>query len=348
MHTDYFLALGHSQPPSEDTREVLRLFSIFNKRHVQQAMWNDLDEQTRLDLPSIPAVRSLTAKLSGIAPSFHDCCVNSCLAFTAQYQSLDICPTCGEPRYETMPNNERRSRKVFQSFSLIERLTQLYQSKAAAAEMRYRANYDVNSERDKDIIGDIFDGEHYKWLKTQEVEVLGESGFRHTYFKFDTDVAIGISTDEVSISKRLNLSAWPIIIIIIYNLSPSLRIHIEHVFCVGVIPGPKSPKDLNSFLEPLAEELLRLAAGVPAVDALTERVFCLRAHPIAGFGDMPAIAKLMRMVGPIGRCPCRFCNIIGVRDPDKPRVTTHFVPHDRRNFVNSESYDMLDLPSRNA
>jgi hypothetical protein len=45
-----------------------------------------------------------------------------------------------------------------------------------------------------------------------------------------------------------------------------------------VIPGPKKPKDLDSFLRPLVDELLELGRGVESVDGDTRSTFSLRAH----------------------------------------------------------------------
>jgi hypothetical protein len=45
-----------------------------------------------------------------------------------------------------------------------------------------------------------------------------------------------------------------------------------------VIPGPKKPKDLDSFLRPLVDELLELGRGVESVDGDTRSKFSLRAH----------------------------------------------------------------------
>ena len=42
------------------------------------------------------------------------------------------------------------------------------------------------------------------------------------------------------------------------NLPPSKRVKKENLIINMVIPGPKSPKDFNSFLRPLVDELKQL------------------------------------------------------------------------------------------
>jgi hypothetical protein len=82
-----------------------------------------------------------------------------------------------------------------------------------------------------------------------------------------------------------------------------------------VIPGPKQCKDLNSFLIPLLDELLELEEGVKTSGLTPEGKcypFVLRAFIIIGFGDIPAIAKLLFIKGHNVLTPCRACYIQGV------------------------------------
>jgi hypothetical protein len=106
--------------------------------------------------------------------------------------------------------------------------------------------------------------------------------------------------------KRRKQTCW-LLLIINYNLHPTICTHLENLICVGVIPGPKCPADINSFLQPLIEELLELAKGTAAADVLGGKLFALRAHLIAIFGDIPAVTKLLDFIGHNGCFPCRFC-----------------------------------------
>ncbi|KAL1686110.1 hypothetical protein GGG16DRAFT_64889 [Schizophyllum commune] len=62
---------------------------------------------------------------------------------------------------------------------------------------------------------------------------------------------------------------------------------------------------------------------------------------------------VMRMKGHNGYSPCRMCKIVGVRIPQKPNVTTHYVPLHRANHESVQSdpsataiYDGGHLPMR--
>jgi hypothetical protein len=80
---------------------------------------------------------------------------------------------------------------------------------------------------------------------------------------------------------------------------------------------------MDSFLYPLYRELEKLAKGITSADLRSKELFLLRTFLILVFGDMPAVAKVMRMKGHNGFCPCRFCEIRGVR---YPTGSVYYVP----------------------
>lgn len=284
-------------------------------------------------LPSRRLLQTQIAFLSGVKPVPYDCCVNSCCCYTDSYEPLDRCPYCEESRRDS----SGRARNTFQYLPLIPRLVNLFQDPAMAAKLDYRSEY----RPVEGTVGDIFDGSHYHRLCRTKVTIEGET-LPHKFFSQSTDLALGASTDGFGPFKRRKKTCWPIIIIL-YNLPPEIRTWLIYLLCIGVIPGPKAPKDMDSFWYPLVQELLRLMRGVPAFDRRNMRQFLLRAYLLDLFGDMPAIAKLMRMKGHTGISPCRACRILGIRDESNPRSTAHYTPLARQNGT---SYEALDLPLR--
>jgi len=211
-----------------------------------------------------------------------------------------------------------------------------------AKAMRYRHEYEQN--RDPDVVQDIFDGQHYRSLRDSYVTVAGKR-LPFCFFNDPRDIALGFTLDGVNIFKKRSKTSWPLAIVD-YNLPPDIRFHQEHLIPVGVIPGPKKPSDMDSFLYPLVEELLQLAIGVNAFDAVTERLFILRTYLIVNIGDIPAISLLMRMKGHNAFSPCRMCKIVGAQGP--PPNKTYYIPLDRRNVSGQSStlYDPSNLPMR--
>jgi hypothetical protein len=88
---------------------------------------------------------------------------------------------------------------------------------------------------------------------------------------------------------------------------------VENLIPLGVIPGPQSPKSLNSFFVPFVEEYLQLAEGVHTYDARARESFNMHTYPLTAFGDLPAMSKLLCLKGHNGYSPCRFCLIRGER-----------------------------------
>src|SRR6266550_3726598 len=186
--------------------------------------------------------------------------------------------------------------------------------------------------------------EHWQLIRNWRRRCVIEVNLRGPVIKakcrtYLTASCIGLSTDGVAIFKKRSKTAWPIVLFN-YNLPPDIRFHKKNLIPVGVIPGPKKPTDMDSFLYPLVQELLQFEIGVKAFDTLTKTLFILHAYLIVVIGDIPAVALLMRMKGHNAFSPCRMCEITGVREPPS---TTHYVPLYRQS---SASYNPSNLPMR--
>jgi len=190
--------------------------------------------------------------------------------------------------------------------------------------MQYRGKF----ISDADIIKDLFDGENYQRLK-EEYVTIGGVPQPHKFFSDPRDIALGLSLDGFCPFKRRSQTCWPLIIFN-YNLPPEIRFLLRYILCVGVIPGPRKPKDADSFAYPLIVELLEFLAGISTFDVEQNALFALHAYLVAVFGDIPAISMIMRMKGHNAIFPCRMCLIKGIRVPDT-RNTTHYVPLYRAN-----------------
>jgi hypothetical protein len=212
--------------------------------------------------------------------------------------------------------------------------------------MKYRADH-------RHVDGtttDVFDGSAYRNLRQHHVEIKGQK-LPHAYFSDDRDIALGLSTDGFAPWKRRKHTAWPLILFN-YNLPPESRFHAGEIMALGVIPGPKKPVDIDSFLWPAVLEFIKLAQGVRAFDILKAELFLLHAYLILVFGDIPAVALLMHMKGHNGFSPCRMCKIQGLRVPEV-RGTTLYVPLFRSNHPDVlidttaiKHYDPANLPLR--
>lgn len=256
------------------------------------------------DLSSLYRLQRRMSFLSGVKPVKYDCCINSCMCYTGHYKSLQRCPYCHEARLDT----DGTPRRTYNYIPIIPRLVALYTSKEHSKKLQtYRSEF--VSEPDK--VKDVFDGTHYQHLLKTRVAVQGQT-MEHRHFSDCRDIALGISFDGFAPFKRRKFSSWPILVFN-YNLPPEECFQLENLLCVGQIPGPNSPKDSDSFIFPFVEEMWKAAAGIRAYDALSDTIFALHLYLILGFGDIPAVAKLLKMKGHNSQCSCRMCTIVGIK-----------------------------------
>jgi hypothetical protein len=85
---------------------------------------------------------------------------------------------------------------------------------------------------------------------------------------------------------------WPVLVVS-YNLAPWECMEESNFMMALLILGPKSPgKDIDVFLEPLVENLLKLWTGVDTHDAITGKSFKLHAVVLWCIHDYPVLSTL--------------------------------------------------------
>jgi len=329
------LAQDHLDPDDLDT------ICAFNY-HITKSTTRDGFEAMRHAFPHrVQNVKSLyrtqrqIAELSGLKPEYSDCCVKICCCFTGSYENLDHCPfpDCQEPRYD----GSGKPRMQFQHLPVGPRLKAMFLNKDVVELLDYRTTRTPSEHSNS--ISDVFDGKLYRDLCGKPVRVGGQV-FDHKYFEDKRNITLGLSLDGFPIFNKRNLSAWPVILIN-FSLPPDIRTHLAHLLCYGVIPSPKAVKDMDSFLYPLYRELEKLAQGITSLDLRSREKFLLHAFLLLIFGDMPAVAKVMRMKGHNDFCPCHFCEIHGVR---YPAGCVYYVPLARVD--GDTSYNAITLQKR--
>ena len=121
-----------------------------------------------------------------------------------------------------------------------------YNDKKRAQLLRYRNEYiNTNDYSAENKIGDVFDGLCYK--------NLARTGF----FMNRHDVALLKSTDGFQLFRQKWDDCW-VVLLINANLVPEIRVKWENLIIAAMFLDPKAPKDFNSFLRPLVNELKQL------------------------------------------------------------------------------------------
>ncbi|GBC39132.2 transposase domain-containing protein [Rhizophagus irregularis DAOM 181602=DAOM 197198] len=154
------------------------------------------------------------------------------------------------------------------------------------------------------------------------------------------DIALTGSVDGYQIFRQKTETCW-ILLFINANLSPEKWVLKENLLITSIIPGPKEPKDFNSFMNPIVDELKELARGTDCIDGNTKNHFILKAHVLSWSGDTPGLTKLKCFTGHNSYKGCRYCNIKGIC---VKHVYFSTIPPIGSN--NLMSYDANNLPLR--
>jgi len=274
-----------------------------------------------IQISSLYVISHKLAILSGITLQWYDCCLNSCIAYIDDYEDLEQCPKCSQPRWIA---GSHCPWQMFCYVLLIPRLQNFFTNEKSHWEILYRHNYKPMGNS----ISNVFDGQHYKNLCNTWVTVDGNQP-EHKFFSEKRDIAFSTCFDSYLLYKRQcrGPSATPILIQIL-NLPPDFHSHLSRVLCLGVIPGPKGPKQIRTFLHPLEDECAKLARGVPTWDSVEHVDFDLHAYNIFTSGDIVAIQKFLNIKGHNGLCPCHSCNIKAVNNPTGSGAgeKTYYIP----------------------
>ncbi|CAM8975640.1 unnamed protein product [Rhodiola kirilowii] len=208
-------------------------------------------------------------------------CAFGCALFYKDFKNHEHCPMCNESRYLDGDVDRRIPRKVVRHFPLTPRLQRLYMSPHIAKEMRWHRERKVKNGH----IRHPADGEAWK-------------EFDNKYPDFARDarnVRLGLATDGFNPfgAAGLSHSTWPIVVMP-YNLPPSMCMKKEFNILALLISGPKSPgKCLNVFMQPLIDELNVLwDTGVLTFDRHDRSTFNMKAAVMWTISDFPGLGML--------------------------------------------------------
>lgn len=233
-----------------------------------------------LDLDASAQLESLSP---GIDVQRIRCCPEGHMAFTGPYKNALVCPfpDCGRKRYKERDGRPVKDQPTatYSYVSPSSLIAMLQRNPEYAGWTRYRHRYlnaiKVAKESGVDVsYSDIYGSEHFESLADEIVTthrpkwsaVAGPDGVqliddyeaeievKHKFFDGTVDHIFGLFTDGVQLFRmRGNNDCWPVILVN-YTIPPEHRFKTENVMPIMLIPGPKQPRDLDSFLEPLYDE----------------------------------------------------------------------------------------------
>lgn len=205
---------------------------------------------------------------------------------------------CEHVEFPNHPQVSRRSKcntvllkkvRVANKIKLVPRKTYIYQSiKSSLKEMATRPGFLGICEKWRDrsmsmslgTLGDIYDGKIWKSLH----HINGRP-----FLSVPNNLCLGLNIDWFNPFSETPYSAGAIYLTV-FNLPRTERFKLENVILVGMIPGPKEPKNMNPFLTPFVNEMNELYAfknpsaflSVSTIRAVISCVMC----------DLPATRKV--------------------------------------------------------
>ena len=239
--------------------------------------------------------------LSGVVPVEHDMCVNSCLAFTGPRETLVTCSHCGESRY---CSGTTRPQKRFTTVPMGPVIQAMYGSQEVADSMHYlERRLADNLDRSKlsggmlDIYDDTASGQAL-------IDAWDEGHIKRG------DVVLQFSIDGAQLRADRPSEAW-FFIWVIHNLPPSMRYKKAFVIPGAIVPGPKKPWDIDSFMFPSLYHIAALQReGLTLYDVSLGSVIRSRLLVVFRTADSPGSAFMSGMVGHSGRVGCRlYCDM---------------------------------------
>lgn len=149
----------------------------------------------------------------------------------------------------------------------------------------------------KDFSNDVYDGKVWKeFLKYND----------QSFLELPYNYALLLNIDWSQPFDHTNHSEG-VIYLAVMNIERKQRFLQENMILVGVIPGPREPKsNINSFLRPLIDELLKLWHGVMMKTESGLSVI-VRAALLCVACDIPAARKTCGFVGHSANHGCSKC-----------------------------------------
>ena len=337
--------------PSEDRDLRLSIKSFISSLDHNQSQkaytatrQNILDGYPDSEMLSYDQVKRRVSNLSGVVTLKHDMCVDSHVAFTGPFANKEKCPHCSKSRYdeEKLAKSGGRlkvPRKVFTTFLLGPQLQARWRSPEAAQKMRYRQHkteelLQARARGEDYIYDDVFCGSDY-------LDAVEDGRIKAD------DTVVMFSIDGAQLYRNKKSDCW-IYIWIILDLAPDQRYKIRNILPGGIIPGPKNPKHLDSFLFPgLAHVSALQKEGLRVWDGYKDEAAVCFIFLLLILADAIAMAEMTGSVGHHGRKGCRIlCGLFGRNKPGG----SHYYPallrplDTNKDGSNHPSFDINNLP----
>ncbi|KAG1439073.1 hypothetical protein G6F56_012412 [Rhizopus delemar] len=238
----------------------------------------------------LPAPDTMVRKLQKINEQLGliknlDVCSGGCYLYPEASTEITSCPYCGKARYlnevgTAIPKPIAVMSVVSIGAALAERLL----DDDTRELFDYRERYEGVIHRDG-VYQDVFSG-----------KVFREQYVRSGIMDDTRDIGLLVVVDGFQ-PKYKKKSTMTFVCCYIISMNPAERYKNGNVLTLAVIPGPRKPADLMSFLEPIHEEIKQLGERGMVVEKEGVEVYRCKVHLMGNTGDIPGIAELMNHDG---------------------------------------------------
>lgn len=247
-------------------------------------------------LPSYNQMKTILACITGVNFIVHAMCKNSCIAFRGPLAGLDHCsPRCKELKHCPI---SKKYNQEFHTMPIGPILQALWRHPESAHRFQYHRT------KTHEIIEEL-------QLNSGELSTYEDFFHGSDYLKqvrngniTDNDIILMFSIDSTQLYAHKALDCW-IYIWVIMDFSPHECYKKEYIIPGGFIPGPKKPKNLDSFLFPGLYHLVAIQKeGLSIWNAATNLSFRSQLFLGLDTADGPAMAYLSGLVGHHGKYRC--------------------------------------------
>jgi hypothetical protein len=149
------------------------------------------------------------------------------------------------------------------------------------------------------VMADVYDGKIWKDFQTFEGK---------DFLNSERNIGFGINVDWFQPYKRRKDRSVGVIYMVLLNLPRDKRYKWENVIIAGIIPEmKKEPKSLNSFLDPIVDELQVLWKGIRLQTSASSIPLLHRGAILLASSDIPASRKLCGFKGHSAHRGCSKC-----------------------------------------
>ena len=169
-------------------------------------------------------------------------------------------------------------------------------------------------------------------------------------FQGQRDIALALSTDGAQLTMKKHSNTL-VALLLLLNLPGELRYQTNNTMVPFIIPGPNSPGNIDTFMQPLFVDMAKASEGIWMWDAVDSSYFVNRAYLCMVLGDMLGSAKMSGMAGHTAVYGDRFSMIKGACASLKKGSKYQYYPinppkNATFNPTRQACYDLDKLPVR--